>query len=229
MDRLCEAKPLLAMSWERGGEMALTELIGEHDYSFNFQTEKMNSILTDDLRQSFFIRLYFDDSKGFYFAGIRRAFLDFSRTLKIKDINRLTYKENAENFILERLTELTQIDFLTQDEFDKWHSDTCKNLIVVWDELKVGQAQKWINMTLKYWLLLGEKRIPGIEKNARYFHIPIDSFVQKGMFGEKYPSAWSKIDNYETYMDYQRRHRNKQKGNAPIIDEFMFFNSYRPK
>jgi hypothetical protein len=187
----------------------------------------MNSILTDDLRENFFIRLYFDDSNGFYNAGIKRAFLDFSRTLTIKE-NRATFKSNAEKFILERLTQATEIEFKSQTEFDKFHETTCEQLMEVWNELQFGQAQKWINMTLKYWLLLGDKRINGIEKNAQYFHIPIDSYVQKGMFEEKYPKAWSKIDNYETYMKYQLGHRNKQTGNSPIIDEFNFFNTYKP-
>ncbi|WP_276975854.1 hypothetical protein [Flavobacterium filum] len=188
----------------------------------------MNSILTDNLREDFFIRLYFDDREGFHKAGIKRAFLDFSRTLKIQDDNRATLKANAENFILTQLNKATQTDFNSQEEFDNFHKLSCVKLIETWTELKFGQAQKWINMTLKYWLLLGENRIARIERNAKYFHIPIDSYVQKGMFGEKYPNAWSKIDDYETYMNYQREHRNKKTGNYPIIDEFNFFNSYKP-
>jgi hypothetical protein len=189
----------------------------------------MKSILTDDLRENFFIRLYFDDSKGFYNAGIKRAFLDFSRTLKIEE-NRATFRSNAEKFILEQLTKATEIEFENQTEFDKFHKSTCEQLKSVWSQLSFGQAQKWVNMTLKYWLLLGGKRINGIEKNARYFHIPIDSYVQKGkdMFNERLPKPWSKIDNYDIYMNYQREHRNKQTGNYPIIDEFIFFNSYKP-
>ncbi len=188
----------------------------------------MNSILTDDLRENVFIRLYFDDREGFYYAGIKRAFLDFSRTLKIKDDNRANFKQSAEKFIFSKLNELTQIIFLDQNEFDKFHKKTCEQLIDIWSELKFGQAQKWINMTLKYWLLLGDKRINGIETNAKYFHIPIDSYVQKGMFNETNPKPWSKIDNYETYMNYQELHRQKQTGNYPLIDEFNFFNNYKP-
>ena len=188
----------------------------------------MNSILTYDLREIFFIRLYFDDSKGFHNAGIKSAFSDFCRTLIIKDDNRANLKENAEKFILTQLTKATQTEFNSQKEFDDFHKLSCEKLIDTWTELTFGQAQKWINMTLKYWLLLGDKRINGIEKNAKYFHIPIDSYVQKGMFDEKHPNAWSKIDNYETYINYQTQHRNKQTGNYPIIDEFNFFNNYKP-
>jgi hypothetical protein len=187
----------------------------------------MTSILSDNLKEDFYIKLYFDTSKGFNEAGIKRAFLDFSRTLVIKDVNRITLKQTAERFILTELKKVTEIEFDSQLDFDNFHKKSCENLINTWSELTYGQAQKWLNMTLKYWLLFGDGRVKGIEKNARYFHIPIDSYVQKGMFNEKYPKAWSKIDNYETYFNYQERHRSKNTENSPIIDEFNFFNLYK--
>lgn len=188
----------------------------------------MNSILPENIREDFFIRLYFKNLEEFHLAGVKRAFLDFSRTLKVVDSNRENLKKSAEKYILSQLTEVTKTEFLNQSEFDKFHKLSCEQLIQVWNELTFGQAQKWINMTLKYSLLLGDKRINGIEKNAKFFHIPIDSYVQKGMFGEKLPKAWSKINSYETYMKYQLIQRNKQTGNFPIIDEFLFFNNYKP-
>ncbi len=84
-------------------------------------------------------------------------------------------------------------------------------------------------MILKYWLLFGDARIPEIEINARHFHIPFDSYVQKEMFGEKTPKPWNKISNYDDYLKYQLDHRNKQTGNFPLVDEFIFFNDYIPK
>ena len=189
----------------------------------------MNSVLSEQLRQDFFIRLYFDISNGFEMAGIKRAFLDFSRTLKIKDNKRANLKNDAENYLLTELKCITEMEFFNQENFDNFHKQKCEQLKLVWSELSYGQAQKWINMTLKYWLLFGESRISGIELNAKYFHIPIDSYVQKGMFEEKSPNAWSKITNYEFYMNYQKKHRLKQTGNYPLIDEFIFFNSYNPK
>jgi hypothetical protein len=189
----------------------------------------MDTILTGRQREDFFVRLYFDTSNGFELAGIKRAFLDFSRTLRIIDENRQTLKQNAENFILTQLQTLLETKFNSQSEFDEQHKTWTENLRKTWSELTYGQAQKWINMTLKYWLLLGDTRINGIELNAKYFHIPIDSYVQKGMFEEKSPKPWSKISNYDDYLKYQLDHRNKQTGNFPLVDEFKFFNNYRPK
>ncbi|MCR9015771.1 hypothetical protein [Aquiflexum gelatinilyticum] len=186
----------------------------------------MTSILTDSLREDFFIKLYFDTKNGFYSAGIKRAFLDFSRTLVIKNEYRAKLRQSAENFIFTQLTSVTQNQFNNQKDFDSFHRLSCERLIDTWEELNFGQAQKWINMTLKYWLLFGDKRIKGIEKNAKYFHIPIDSYVQKGLFNEKNPKPWSKIKTYEVYFEYQQKHRDKETGNYPIIDEFNFFNVY---
>ncbi|MEO7045479.1 MAG: hypothetical protein ABI091_09265 [Ferruginibacter sp.] len=182
-----------------------------------------------NLREDFFIKLYFNTDNGFYYAGINRAFLDFSRTLKIKDENRANLKQNAEKFILIQLTKATQTEFSNQTEFDNFHKISCKKLRESWNELSFGQAQKWINMTLKYWLLLGNKRIKGIEKNAKYFHIPIDSYVQKGMFPKIPLKPWSKINDFKEYMNYQLQHRKIESGNCPMIDEFIFFNNYKPK
>ena len=188
---------------------------------------RMGSIISDNLREDFFIKLYFDTESGYCNAGIKRAFLDFSRTLKIKDDNRANLRKDAEEYISSQLNKVTITEFRTQSEFDSFHKVSCEELINTWDELTFGQAQKWINMTLKYWLLFGDKRIDGIEKNAKFFHIPIDSYVQKGMFNEKNPKPWSKIDNYETYFNYQELHRNKKTDSYPIVDEFNFFNSYK--
>lgn len=184
----------------------------------------MKSILSDDLREQFYIRVYFNTSQGYYVAGINRAFQDFCRTLKIKDENRTKLKQKAITFLISKLSKLNENRLKSQDEFDIYHKETCYELIQQWNELTIGQAQKWINMTLKYWLLLGEKRIKGIELNAIWFHIPIDQIVQHEMFREKEPTPWSKINNYDDYYKYQIEIRNKKTGNPALIDEFKLFN-----
>lgn len=186
------------------------------------------SLLTDELREDFFIRVYFNTKDGFHQAGIKRAYLDFCRTLAIKNNKRHELRRKAESYLLNCLKKVTEKQLRDQADFDNFHKESCEGLIRSWDELSFGQAQKWINMVLKYWLLLGEKRITGIEKNARYFHIPIDRFVQEGMYSENNAKPWSKIESYEDYFDYQIKHRQKNTGNPPIVDEFLFYNEYKP-
>lgn len=191
----------------------------------------MANLLTNKIKEDFFITLYFNISKGYEFAGLRRAYLDFNRTLKIKDgdeSNRISIQLETQNYLQEELKILISKNIESQNLFDLEHKLLCENLKSKWPELTFGHSQKWINMTLKYWLLFGNDRINSIEKNSRFFHIPIDSYVQKGMFEEKRPKPWSKIDNYKEYFNYQLRQRQKQTGNSPILDEFLFFNNYKP-
>ncbi len=59
----------------------------------------MKSILSNNLKEDFFIKFHFNLKNGLYSAGINRAFLDFRRTLKIQNDNRAILKQNAEIFI----------------------------------------------------------------------------------------------------------------------------------
>ncbi len=67
----------------------------------------VESIISNNLREDFFIKLYFDTDSGYYNAGIKRAFLDFSRTLKIKDDNRANLRKDAEEYISAQLNKVT--------------------------------------------------------------------------------------------------------------------------
>ncbi len=188
----------------------------------------MESFLPSYLKNKFFIRLTFGPSEEFYLSGIKKAYRDFNRTLIIKDKSSHPSKRiKCEAILLEALVSIISKEYSTQAEFDQKHRELCDSLISTWDELTYGQSQKWINMTLKYWLLLGEERIKNIDKNAKFFHIPIDRYVLVGMFKEKNPKPWSKINNYSDYFHYQELHRqNKNNKNSPIIEEFEFFNTY---
>jgi len=190
----------------------------------------MTNALTPQLKEDFLIKVYFNTSKGYENAGLKRAYLDFNRTLKIIDGNQTRRNDLQRQCHLHLKAELLGLissKNSSQEEFDRKHKKVCIDLKDYWRELTIGQAQKWINMTLKYWLLFGEKRIKHIEQNAHYFHIPIDSYVQKGMFGETNHQPWSKILLYEDYFKYQLIHRTKKTGNPPLVDEFEFFNDYK--
>jgi hypothetical protein len=187
----------------------------------------MKSILTEQERENFLIRLYFKTDKDFEIAGIKRAYLDFSRTLVLpencKTEERSAKRAKTELFLRTKLIELIKSSNLTQNEFDKLHKKMCSELISEWNELTFGQAQKWINMSLKYWLLFGESKIPKIEINSKFFHIPIDSIIQERFFNKNLP-AWSKIKTYEEYFWYQQDFRERNIGKIPILEEFREFN-----
>lgn len=187
----------------------------------------MKSILTERERENFLIRLYFKTDNNFEIAGIKRAFLDFSRTLVLpencKTEERKSKRYKTELFLKSKLKELINKSIKNQTEFDQLHQELCENLISEWNELKIGQSQKWINMSLKYWLLFGENRIPNIELNSKFFHIPIDSIIQERFFSKNLP-AWSKIETYQDYFWYQQDFRKRNIGKIPILEEFREFN-----
>src|SRR5690606_24159512 len=125
------------------------------------------------------IRLLFNTSSDFEVAGITLAFRDLSRTLPVKNKDqkeRKRLKENIVKILKADLHELIKKDIKSQAEFDKIHEGLCKKLRSEWNELSIGHCQKWINMTLKYWLVLGNERIPSVSQNYCYFHVPLDSY-----------------------------------------------------
>lgn len=97
-------------------------------------------------------------------------------------------------------------------EFDEWHSALCKTLVKQYSAIKIeeeelfsyGNAQKWVNMTLKYLYMLyplyaacdrgcafcetyGEM----IKRYRRDFHVPVDSYIMEDIWDD--PKLWEKI------------------------------------
>lgn len=167
-------------------------------------------------------------------AAIDRAYRDFNRTLKDfykedKDENKIKIKEDWKSIIQTFIQEVLINSYKERVEFDTIHEKYCKQLIESnndkYKELTIGQAQKWLNMTLKYLLILEEK---GIEKNFQYFHIPIDNIIQD-ILSEKLEikkefAVWSKIKDYKQYIEYQCIIREKLKPAIPIVKEMELFN-----
>lgn len=204
-------------------------------------------MIENALIENFLIRINFDLSKGYYHAGAIQAYLDFNRTLPIDKENqsqeqRDLKKQQSQTFLIFELKNLIceniekkaneyqdreiSNGISAQEYFDKRHEVTCNRLKKYWDELSIGQCQKWINMTLKYWLVFGETKIPNIAKNAKYFHIPIDSYVQNEFLKKAFSShnPWSKINEYGEYFNYQIYFRENNPNTIPLIAEFDFFN-----
>jgi hypothetical protein len=83
-------------------------------------------------------------------------------------------------------------------------------------------------MSLKYLFALGENRINGITNNYNYFHFPVDKIIQDKL-KERYnigklKTAWSRIQNYEIYLNYQKICRTHFNGQIPLDVEFKLFN-----
>ena len=174
------------------------------------------------------------DSKKKYKAAINRAYCDFCRTIRFKDKqqdekSKSEVKRNIISFVESSIkTAAKEKD--NQVEFDKWHKQTCEGIIKRFSplaKLNYGQAQKWLNMTLKYLLVLDVEEVTRL---IHYLHIPVDNNVIKIAKEEiNIPATnlpWSKWE-YNTYVTYQEGLRKAiGDGISPIIWELDHWKNY---
>lgn len=146
-------------------------------------------------------------------------------------------KNICKNILSPIETKEGEISFKNSD-FDDWHKAKCEEIINFMnnsidksntkilkkeEKFTIGQAQKWVNMTLKYlWLL---NALPTGVK-PEYLHVPIDSYIieiaydNKNKFEnalgleEKPKDSWSKLPKYEDYFKIQKAIRKAIKTNA---------------
>jgi hypothetical protein len=192
--------------------------------------------LTQDEIQKFWIRVYLGttNDKELIGAAIDRAYRDFNRTMHgIQEKQTVETKKFLCNFMLSVVENLTSKQFGCQVEFDYWHKVKCDELIETFVEfpafkISYGQAQKWINMTLKYLFALGDNIVNGISTNYIYYHIPIDNIIQDKLLEKygipKFSERWSRIDDYERYLNYQIKVRQIIQNQIPMDVELRLFN-----
>ena len=137
--------------------------------------------------------------------------------------------ERAAKLLRQELTSLpSNVEAYTQAGFDRWHKDACDSLCNVYSRAGykrffIGQAQKWVNMALKYVYVLGEARLPGYLRLYHLCHVPIDNILLgKTEFQGigKFKVAWSRIQDYSEYLAFQVSVREHFSGAAPLAVEF---------
>lgn len=125
-----------------------------------------------------------------------RAYLDLNRTLKVKD--KKTEAKEVREQISDKLSEWINDWILNEYEkpgydYDRQHSKICRDIcrdICSCKEIifTYGQAQKWLNMTMKYLVVI--HAITDI-KLIKMLHIPVDSYILQ--------AAWEEEDSGEDY------------------------------
>jgi len=144
---------------------------------------------------------------------MRRAYLDMNRTLhgmsKLGE-RHSDWRTAMLRVLKGRLTMLPGEHAWTQALFDAWHQESVEKLKRVSSEhgfsLSVGQAQKWINMSIKYAIALGERRLPGFHCVYDVAHVALDNIVLERLEELRMPPLgvpWSKILDYSQYMTVQ--------------------------
>ena len=122
-------------------------------------------------------------------ACARVAYRDIQRNLggigKMSEQEKMAWREETEKLIACCIEDLFQQNVSKQEKFDDWHRDTCEKIIKIsaehgvpkWIEkdFSYGLAQKWLNMTIKNALIMGQK----ICEIKQYLHIPVDSYIME--------------------------------------------------
>lgn len=176
--------------------------------------------------------VYFGDFSDCMKAASSRAYRDMNRTIRFNSLH-----SNIRIYLRERVTVIfeREIPLLTsevvkkQEDFDDWHFNICYAIRKLYRDnvvaLTFGQAQKWVNMTLKYLYIL-EKN--SFEEIFCYLHVPLDNYVfdivRDVLEIERPKIAWSKWDEYDKeYLLYQKKIREKVKECEPLRWEFRFW------
>ena len=183
----------------------------------------------------FFKYSYFGDLNISIELASNRAYRDMCRTLnfdilpkKDKDTTISNLKEDF-NFIFRgKISIINDGSIKSQKEFDTWHHGLCDNIIEKCKKIEkykktdegkeekiqftYGQAQKWVNMTIKYLYML-EVEEYSFDNVIKWLHIPIDNYifdaVEKKLEIKRPVDAWSRWDNYDEYLKYQNDIREK--------------------
>ncbi len=170
----------------------------------------MNEVLIEQNLLETLKFLYFGSTDNCYKASSKKAYLDFCRTIVFNGadfINRKECENIADLLIENEISNIVGSEIASQEKYNEWHCSLCNKIIRIYTTKNIdfhfGQAQKWINMTVKYLYLINDI---DLSKIINYAHIPLDNYVFKAAekeLGIKQPiKSWSRMDNQE-YTTYQ--------------------------
>lgn len=170
----------------------------------------------------------FKSTVDHYVACSRRAYLDFNRTLNLKkksQAERQELFEKGTEILRKSIKSMMATEISSQAEYDNWHFAVCTELRNLYIRAGViftyGQSQKWLNMMMKYLYVLGTYSFKEI---FLFLHPPLDNIILKAaqsMFGiPRFQKPWSKVDDYQEYLDYQKKLRAQVSDYPPLRWEF---------
>lgn len=196
----------------------------------------MDNNLVEKIAKFYRVCLFGSES-NVYKAAADRAYRDLCRTIKFKDKDNKDKNNECRNSVNELIVEkIKNLSDANQGAYDKFHFELCEKIIEEYRkrdvaELTYGQAQKWVNMTMKYLCVLSEGNFTGefewLGRFYPYLHVPIDSIILDKIAEARFPNinldknlSWSKIDKYEFYLEIQKNLRISLTAMSPMDWEF---------
>lgn len=155
------------------------------------------------------------------------------------------FREDVRGYLTTEIKCLIEKENVEKKWFDdEWHKPVCqriaelantrRGLIKEGNNFTFGQAQKWVNMTLKNLLVMG---IDDMNATAPVMHVPLDSYIieaahvelgkkihesfdVEGLGIPKLAETWSGLDDPIEYIEYQNMiRRSLGKNKYPIYWE----------
>ena len=164
------------------------------------------TILTEKDYNDFYKSILFGKINNPINISVKRAYRDLCRTIVgfSKNSNHDIILNNAIGLLNEEIEKLIYSKIENQDAFDIWHKKCCDELIDIFGNQKFyyGQAQKWINMSLKYLSIIDNYII-----NISKINVPV---------------SWSRISDYNLYLNWQKKFKIKYSG-IPLDNEFILW------
>ena len=156
-------------------------------------------------------------------GAAHKAYADMARrTLRIKENSkeRIALKKSATKILQQAVEDLKN----DSSDFPKWHEKSCNALIACYGgQISYGQAQKWLNMLLKYLYVYdvkGYETLFSPEEKITDLDMPVDSKVIDALrrkYTVKRPTAGWSVWDRNTYRAYQTAARSALQ-NAPDIE-----------
>ena len=147
-------------------------------------------------------------------GAAHKAYADMARrTLRIKENSkeRIALKKIATKILRQAVEDLKN----DSSDFPKWHEKSCNALIACYGgQISYGQAQKWLNMLLKYLYVYdvnGYETLFSSRERIAALDMPVDSKVIEALhrkYNVKRPTAGWSVWDRNTYRAYQAAARN---------------------
>lgn len=157
-------------------------------------------------------------------GAAHKAYADMARrTLRIKENSkeRIALKKSATEILRQAVEKLKN----DSSDFPKWHEKSCNALIACYGgQISYGQAQKWLNMLLKYLYVYdvnGYETLFSSREGIAALDMPVDSKVIEALhrkYNVKRPTAGWSVWDRNTYRAYQAAARSALHKNASDIE-----------
>lgn len=164
-------------------------------------------VTEEDVIQFYRVSYFGRDTENLFEEASTRAYRDMCRTIVFTEKREHSHNREVVTDELRALfLNLNQV--ATQEQYDEWHSSCCHRILRYYTQItkafSYGQAQKWVNMLMKYMLVLRDREVCRLEP---FLHVPIDNIIiEAGLKAGIHRPAhcWSQMEEGE-YLDYQSR------------------------